>query len=459
MPTDPRGDVKGFSGLESLLSEPSPIEPPPPATETPDTVPPTLSQPQPALEQVQGEPADSTQPVPVPTMGTESRKRLALVLLTAAVVCFTIIAIVAGTRDRDTTTEVAPQVGTSKLSADAEHRYCLAERFRLGTIRTLADEASLRARFDRALDDFNARCGSSRYRAAAVRRVLPQVKERESVLYAEAVERVDDWRREVQASMGELLRKTAAANPTAVRARPPESDNYQRRESFTKSAPTRSAQDSQGLVEVSATPVHARVTIYDAQGHARRIAGEDSAPTPVTLKADPGEYHLRISAEGCIPQTLVVAVSAGETARITGHLDCQVADETTISHQPRARYPVEKRSFPTSVRQPTAFPAPTQPVSLELYFNPPLEVGLLRITLDDKPWQLGRFKRGTVLRQVWEIQPGMHRLHVALQGPDGRVLGEHAWETEFYPASFWALKCRLDSGSTSPEFTLNRLRR
>ncbi len=73
-----------------------------------------------------------------------------------------------------------PSYGSNNVFSDREIRYCLEEEIRLSAWQTAVDTQSQTAinAFNRAADDYNARCSSYRYSRGALERVRSDVESR-----------------------------------------------------------------------------------------------------------------------------------------------------------------------------------------------------------------------------------------------------------------------------------------
>jgi hypothetical protein len=73
-----------------------------------------------------------------------------------------------------------PSYGSNNVFSDREIRYCLEEEIRLSAWQAAVNTRSQNAisAFNRAVDDYNARCSSYRYRRGALERVRSDVESR-----------------------------------------------------------------------------------------------------------------------------------------------------------------------------------------------------------------------------------------------------------------------------------------
>lgn len=67
-------------------------------------------------------------------------------------------------RPAEGTAEQAPPIGTDRVLSTAQIRYCLSESIRLDAVRDFAMSDEDINRFNSMIEDYNARCGSYRYR-------------------------------------------------------------------------------------------------------------------------------------------------------------------------------------------------------------------------------------------------------------------------------------------------------
>jgi hypothetical protein len=90
--------------------------------------------------------------------------------------------------------ETIPPVGRDRVLSTAEIRYCLYQSERLNIIDARTDLSANVQAFNRLIDDYNARCGSFRYRAGALAPIEREVEQRRTVLRADAQRIIDSWR-------------------------------------------------------------------------------------------------------------------------------------------------------------------------------------------------------------------------------------------------------------------------
>lgn len=77
-----------------------------------------------------------------------------------------------------------PRIGIDLILMDSEIRYCLAEKIRLGAWEGAVNTRSSAGvdQFNRAIGEYNSRCGSFRYRQSTMNSIRPEVEARRSEL-------------------------------------------------------------------------------------------------------------------------------------------------------------------------------------------------------------------------------------------------------------------------------------
>jgi hypothetical protein len=94
-------------------------------------------------------------------------------------------------RPAPTYTEERPPAGTGHVLNASQIRYCLAEDIRLEAMRSYLNNYSERAvyAFNLAINDYNSRCGSFRYRSGALQAARRDVEARRGELQAQGFAR------------------------------------------------------------------------------------------------------------------------------------------------------------------------------------------------------------------------------------------------------------------------------
>lgn len=93
----------------------------------------------------------------------------------------------------DSGEEIAPPIGVNHILGPAEVRYCVYEKIRLGGMERNVNERSEAEvdAFNEAVDDYNARCGSFRYRRGLLQRIRESAEGRRFSLELEGAQRLD----------------------------------------------------------------------------------------------------------------------------------------------------------------------------------------------------------------------------------------------------------------------------
>ena len=101
--------------------------------------------------------------------------------------------------------EEMPPVGSDLVLTGNQIRYCLAEDVRLSTIKNAIDNYSQYEvkRFNGAIEDFNSRCSSYKYKRGTLESIQGEVISIHAPLVLEALERLDSWREKASSLPGE----------------------------------------------------------------------------------------------------------------------------------------------------------------------------------------------------------------------------------------------------------------
>ena len=112
--------------------------------------------------------------------------------------------------------EIAP-IGSDLVLTANQIRYCLAEDVRLSTIEKAIDSYSQYEvnRFNGAIEDFNRRCSSYKYRRGTLESVQDEVNSRHASLVLEALKRLDSWRGKTSSQSGITAPATDAQSVAA----------------------------------------------------------------------------------------------------------------------------------------------------------------------------------------------------------------------------------------------------
>lgn len=184
------GDVKGFAGLESLASPTPEIGP---KDQGYEGIANTLHSEEPHRQTEEAQPRTDSESCPrqqkklfASITGWFDAKPIRWLLLIG--IAFVVFAALPTKQNPSaqraaipTVTEPsAPSYGSNNVFSDREIRYCLEEEIRLSAWQAAVNTGSQTAinAFNRAVDDYNARCSSYRYRRGALERVRSDVESR-----------------------------------------------------------------------------------------------------------------------------------------------------------------------------------------------------------------------------------------------------------------------------------------